>query len=155
MLCTTNAPFWSLAAITALSWEAKASTTASLNSTGSISGAQPGDYLLLQTGWDQYWGRDEYLDHPYISREAAQLIVDSGISIVAVDFLNVDPTLHDQWEAHPLLLSSDVLIVENIANSLALSPGRRYCFSFAPMKLQDSDGAPIRALAWVSNDGIT
>ena len=131
------------------------SETLSGSHSGSISGAQPGDYLLLQTGWDQYWGKDEYLDHPYISREAAQLIVDSGISIVAVDFLNVDPTLYDQWEAHPLLLSNDVLIVENIANSLALSPGRRYCFSFAPMKLQNSDGAPIRALAWEINDGIT
>jgi kynurenine formamidase len=65
--------------------------------------------------------------------------------------LNCD-SLYDQWEAHPLLLSNDVLIVENIANSLALSPGRRYCFSFAPMKLQDSDGAPIRALAWEIND---
>lgn len=108
---------------------------------------QRGDFLLMQTGWYQKYGTEEYLEHPYVSKEAAQLLVELGVSIVAVDFLNVDPTTWEQWEAHPVFLSSDVLIVENINDSLQLDADRRYNFSFAPLKLQDSDGAPIRAFA--------
>lgn len=108
---------------------------------------QEGDFLVVQTGWCGKYGTQDYLDHPYISAEAAQLLVDMGVSIVAVDFLNVDSTLLEEWNAHPVLLGSEVLIVENLANSLALDAGRRYRFCFIPMKLGGSDGAPIRAFA--------
>ena len=106
-----------------------------------------GDFLILQTGWCEKYGTDAYLNHPYISAQAAQRIVECGVSIVAVDFLNVDPTLWEQWDAHPVFLESEVLIVENLADSLALDPGGRYRFCFAPMKLGGSDGAPVRAFA--------
>ena len=108
---------------------------------------RPGDLVLLRTGWCEKFGTEGYLNHPYISEAAAKLLVDWGISIIAVDFLNVDPTLWEQWEAHPVFLSNDVLIVENINNSLALDQERSYLFSFAPIKVLGSDGAPIRALA--------
>lgn len=112
-----------------------------------LGGFSKGDFLLLQTGWCEKYGTDEYLNHPYISAEAAQLISDCGVSIIAVDFLNVDPTLWEQWDAHSILLSNEVLIVENINNSLELDAGVRYSFCFVPMKLGDSDGAPVRAYA--------
>lgn len=108
---------------------------------------QPGDFLLMQTGWCEKYGTEEYFNHPYISAEAAQLLVKCGVSIVAVDFLNVDPTLWEQWDTHPIFLGSEVLIIENINHSLDLDPDKRYCFCFAPMKLGGSDGAPIRAFA--------
>ena len=106
-----------------------------------------GDLVLLQTGWCRYFGSEEYLDHPYLSGEAAELLVKWGARIVAVDFLNVDSTRLEQEDAHPALLSKDVLIVENIANSLALDPRKRYLFSFAPLKVAGSDGGPVRAFA--------
>lgn len=106
-----------------------------------------GDILVLCTGWYRHFGSDRYLNHPFLSRGAAVLIVEMGISIVAVDFLNVDPTLYESWEAHPVLLSNDVLIVENVNDSMELEGGRRYRFAFAPLKLNGSDGSPIRAFA--------
>lgn len=106
-----------------------------------------GDFLLLQTGWCEKYDSDEYLDHPFITGEAAQLLVDMGVRIVAVDFLNVDPTRWEQWDAHPVLLGNEVLIVENVANSLTLDAEKRYAFGFMPLKLMGSDGAPIRAFA--------
>ena len=66
---------------------------------------------------------------------------------VAVDFMNVDPTLWENWEAHPAFLSNDVLIVENLNNTLELEPGKRYLFDFAPIRLLGSDGGPVRAVA--------
>lgn len=106
-----------------------------------------GDFLLIQTGWYRKFGTEKYLDHPYISKEAAKRIVKLGVSIVAVDFLNVDPTRKERWDAHPVLLSNDVLIVENINHSLRLDAAKRYRFHFVPLKLRDSDGSPIRAFA--------
>ena len=108
---------------------------------------QEGDFLVLQTGWCEKYGDEEYLNHPYLTKEAAQAIVDLGVSIVAVDFLNVDPTLYEQWDVHPVLLGNEVLIVENLNNSLALDSEKRYYFSFAPIKLKGSDGGPVRAFA--------
>ena len=108
---------------------------------------QEGDFLVLQTGWCEKYGDEAYLNHPYLNVEAAQAIADLGVSIVAVDFLNVDPTLWEQWDVHPVLLGNEVLIVENLNNSLALGSDRRYDFCFAPIKLQGSDGGPVRAFA--------
>lgn len=106
-----------------------------------------GDFLVIQTGWCEKYGSDEYLNHPYLTGEAAQLLVEMGIRIVAVDFLNVDPTIWEQWDAHPVLLGNEVLIVENVDHSLALDAERRYTFGFMPLKLMGSDGAPVRAFA--------
>ena len=108
---------------------------------------KPGDFVVLQTGWYEKFGEEEYLDHPYITAGAADLLVRQGVSIVAVDFMNVDPTLWEKWEAHPALLSNDVLIVENLNNTLELEPGKRYLFDFAPIRLLGSDGGPVRAVA--------
>ena len=120
-----------------------------------LNDAKAGDFIVLRTGWYRKFGTQEYLEHPYLPEETAQLLVQRGISIVAVDFLNVDPTLWEHWEAHPVLLSNEVLIVENINNSLELVPGKRYQFFFAPIRLQDSDGGPVRAVAIESPDPIS
>ena len=106
-----------------------------------------GDFLVLQTGWCEKYGEEEYLNHPYLTKDAAQQLVNLGVRIVAVDFLNVDPTLWEQWDVHPVLLGNEVLIVENLNNTLQLDTGKRYCFCFAPIKLQGSDGGPVRAFA--------
>ena len=106
-----------------------------------------GMIVTLVTGWAKYFGQEKYLDHPFITKEAAEFLVKKGTSIVAVDFLNVDPTVYESWEAHPVLLSNDVLIVENIANSSELAEGKKYIFSFLPLKLWGSDGSPVRGTA--------
>ncbi|MCF0143869.1 MAG: cyclase family protein [Firmicutes bacterium] len=103
--------------------------------------------VVLATGWYEYFGTDKYLRHPYISREAAEYLVEKGVSIVAVDFLNVDSTIDEEWNAHPVLLGNDTLIVENLNNTGELDFGKEYTFSFQPLKITGSDGSPIRAIA--------
>ena len=107
----------------------------------------PGDLVILKTGWCETFGTERYLEHPYLTADAARFLVEKKIGIIAIDFLNVDPTLWESWEAHPVFLSADVLIVENINHSLELEEEKQYWFCFAPLKLADSDGAPIRAFA--------
>ena len=107
-----------------------------------------GGSLLIHLGWDQYWKTERYLRHPYLLREAAQLLVEKGVSIVGIDALNVDSTAQETDHAHAALLGNDVLIVENLTRLHQLLPGVVYQFSFLPLALSGLDGSPIRAIAW-------
>ena len=88
-----------------------------------------------------------YLKHPYLSKDAAEYLVKQGVSIVAVDFLNVDQTFGKAWDAHTVLLRNETLIVENLNNTLLLDFDKSYLFSFLPLKILGTDGSPVRAVA--------
>jgi arylformamidase len=106
-----------------------------------------GGALLIHVGWDQYWKTERYLRHPYLTREAAQLLVDKGVSIVGIDALNPDSTVQGTNHAHAVFLGNDVLIVENLTRLHQLLSGVVYQFSFLPLALSGLDGSPIRAIA--------
>jgi len=108
---------------------------------------EQGCAVVLVTGWDQFFGSENYLKHPYLSKDAAEFLVEQGVSIVAVDFLNVDQTFGDAWDAHQVLLGRETLIVENLNNTISLEFGKPYLFSFLPLKVMGTDGSPIRAVA--------
>lgn len=109
---------------------------------------RPGSFVVLQTGWDRYWGEDRYFHHPFVGEELAVTLAATGVGLVGIDAPNVDPTPDGGSAAHERLLGADVLIVENLRGLAALVPGRPYVFAFVPLALGDVDGAPIRALAW-------
>ena len=108
---------------------------------------EQGCAAVLVTGWYRFFGSEEYLKHPYLSKDAAEFLVEQGVSIVAVDFLNVDQTHGDAWDAHQVLLGRETLIVENLNNTLVLDFDKSYLFSFLPLKILGTDGSPIRAVA--------
>jgi arylformamidase len=104
--------------------------------------------VLIRTSWNQYWNSERYMHHPYLSSEAAQLLIDKGVSLVGIDALNVDSTVQGTDHAHATLLGNDVLIVENLTRLDQLIPNQIYHFSFLPLSLAGLDGSPIRAIAW-------
>ncbi len=121
-----------------------------------------GDFIILKTGWDRYFGTPRYLQHPYLSAAGAELLLGAGAALVGIDALNIDSSCqtvmdpeygnadseahedHD-YPAHDILLGNDILIVENLCN---LDKIRRPqgIYSFLPLKLKGSDGSPIRAV---------
>jgi kynurenine formamidase len=111
------------------------------------------DCLVLWTGWDDHWGTDRYLDHPYLSPAAAERCVERGLA-VASDTLNPDPTPTDAASAdepdglpaHQTLLDADCLIVENLTGLEAVVD--RFELRAYPLAL-GGDGAPIRAVGVV------
>ncbi len=123
---------------------------------------QKGDFVILKTGWDRYFGTPHYLQHPFLSADAALLLLNLDVSLVGIDALNVDATYgagtdHEPLDAdseismdsgypvHDILLGNDILIVENLCNLDKIN--RRIGFySFLPLKLKESDGSPIRAV---------
>ncbi len=107
-----------------------------------------GGAVLIQTEWDRFWESERYLRHPYLSAEAALLLIQARASLVGIDALNVDSTVQAADQIHRLLMEKDILIVENLADLRKLQPGKLYQFSFLPLKFAGLDGSPVRAVAW-------
>jgi kynurenine formamidase len=105
-------------------------------------------FALLSTGWARHFGTPEYREHPYLEVDAAQLLVEIGITCVILDTMTPDLPLaanpdRKNGPVHSTLLGNDVLIVENAA-SMADVEGRRVTVMAFPMRIERSDGAPIR-----------
>jgi kynurenine formamidase len=107
-----------------------------------------GGAVLIQTDWDRYWKTEQYEAHPFLSRDAAQVLKMAGITLLGIDALNVDSTMQGTSHVHEILLGGDVLIVENLKGLSQLEPLRLYRFSFLPLLITGSDGSPVRAVAW-------
>ena len=120
---------------------------------------QRGDFVLLRTGWDRFFGTQRYFRHPYLSAGGARFLLGLGAALVGIDAMSVDPSAADAagtgpgakpeeetaYPAHDILLGNDVLIVENLCR-LDRIPQPRGMFSFLPLKLRGSDGSPVRAV---------
>jgi kynurenine formamidase len=107
-----------------------------------------GSLVVLRTGWEHYWGHERYFRHPYLAGDLAVALVERGVTLLAIDALNVDSTTSGGADAHARLLGADVLIVENVCGLDMLTAGQPYIFAFMPLALGPIDGAPVRALAW-------
>jgi kynurenine formamidase len=113
--------------------------------------ATDADCVLFHTGWDDEWGTDGYLDHPYLAPHTARRCVELGYD-VGVDTLNPDPTPSpnatpdepDGLPAHHALLGDDRLVFENLTGLAAAPP--RFELRAYPLPL-GVDGAPVRAVA--------
>jgi kynurenine formamidase len=102
--------------------------------------------VLLATGWSAHWGTDAYLAHPYLTEEAATRLVASGVHILGIDALSIDPTPTEALPAHRVLCGAHAVIAENLTNLDALP--RTVMVSLLPIRLAAADGAPIRAVAF-------
>ncbi|MFD5390099.1 cyclase family protein [Streptomyces sp. NPDC127074] len=112
-----------------------------------------GDIVLVATGWSRHWGGEDYLAHPYLTREAAELLVAAGIRTVGIDALSVDPTPADDLPAHRILCGAHAVIAENLTGLGPLldaqTAGEPIEVSLLPLRLPAADGAPVRAVARV------
>ncbi|MFC7078630.1 cyclase family protein [Haloarcula halophila] len=114
--------------------------------------ASDADVVVVRTDWSDHWDDQQYLEHPYLTPAAAEFCVEQGYD-VAIDTLNPDPTPTERADStepsgfpvHRQLLSERLLIFENLTG-LSELPDRFELVAF-PLKLANSDGAPVRAVA--------
>lgn len=83
--------------------------------------------------------------HIFLSQEAAILLKNSQIDIVGIDSPSIDSYDDPHLSVHRLLLSEDILIVENL--NLCEIPEGEYKFSILPLKIPVLDGLPVRVVA--------
>jgi kynurenine formamidase len=114
--------------------------------------ADKAEFILFYTGWDKLWGSDLYFgDYPYITEEVADYLIDSKKKGVGIDVIGIDPISDGNLKLHRKLLEkTDIVIIENLTHLGELGLNL-FKFCALPLKFENSDGAPVRAIA-ILND---
>jgi arylformamidase len=102
--------------------------------------------LLLHTVNADRQGDRRALDIDFVglSADAADWVVARGIRLVGIDGPSIEPYDSPGEPVHHRLLSTGVIIVENLA--LAGIPAGYYQLCCLPLRLAGGDGAPARAV---------
>ena len=104
-----------------------------------------GKAVLIHTGWDAHWRTDTYFtDHPFLTRAAAELLVDRGAAFVGIDSHNIDDTRTKGRPVHTTLLGAGIPIGEHLCN-LASVPDSGFRFHAVPPKVAGMGTFPVRA----------
>ena len=121
-------------------------------------GIEPGDIVLIRTGWGRYFGNDnaKYLaGEPGIDLPAAQWLTAQGVVAIGCDNMavevlpNPDRTLAMPVHQHALA-EAGVHLIENLAlNDLAHDGLHSFCFILLATKIRGATGAPVRPVALV------
>ena len=118
---------------------------------------QPGDCLLLRTGWGRYFGTDnaKYLGEksPGPGQDAARWMIARKVRLVGNDTATFEkrPPVYGKelFSVHMMLLAdSGIYIMEN-ANLDPLSDAKAYVSVLVttPLRIQGASGSPLRAIA--------
>jgi kynurenine formamidase len=107
-----------------------------------------GKAVLVHTGWDVHWRTDTYSsgEHPFLTRAAAEHLVQAGAALVGIDSLNIDDDKDGTRPAHTILLGAGVAIVEHMTN-LGSLPDAGFRFFAPPPKVKGMGSFPVRAFA--------
>jgi arylformamidase len=107
--------------------------------------ATRGRAVLFRTRHSARFDSTQFDDHhAYITGEAARLLAARGATLVGLDYLSVDRHGDETYPAHVALLGAGILILETLDLSAA-PPGRYRLFAF-PLKIENADGSPVRAV---------
>jgi kynurenine formamidase len=102
-------------------------------------------FVLLRTGWDRFWGSDEYFNgYPLLDEEAARYLCSFAIRGIGVDAVSFDPVHDTDLVIHHILLSHGIILIENLT-CLEYLPASGFLFTCLPLPLKDGDGSPVRA----------
>jgi kynurenine formamidase len=109
-----------------------------------------GVFAIIYTGWSKYWNeplkyRNE-LKFPMVSIEAAQLLLERGVTGLGVDTLSPDGP--NEFPIHNLMLGAGKHLVENIANADQL-PAIGAISNISPIKTNSGAEAPVRLIGFI------
>ena len=110
--------------------------------------AFPGaDFLLVSTGWEARWNTDEYFGaYPTLAPETVQRALSLGVKGIGLDTMGIDPMDDAEYTNHFLVFRAGRVIIENLCGLVPLR-GKLVRFAALPLKYENSDGAPVRAIA--------
>ena len=112
---------------------------------------EPNNIVLLYTGWAQKRAMTKtYLyEWPYVTREAAQWLVDHQVKCVCTDGLSVGGWPQGTGvPPHEVLLGHSVVIVEELYMDEELFSEPEWFLTVYPIKFVGFGGSPVRAVAF-------
>ncbi len=127
-------------------------------------GGTSGEILLLAAQWGErqsYHERAFWTEAPWLTRDAAEWLLEQAPTAVAFDFpqdypirllLDGQTVPKDQHVTHDVLLRNGVTLIEYVVNTHLLRGSRTFLCA-APLLIPDADGAPARIFAIDGLDG--
>jgi arylformamidase len=127
-----------------------------------------GDAVVIATGWEKRSGSRNYMsENPGLSEQAARYLARKKVNAVAIDCPSIDSGGDSRFIAHNILLSCNILIIENLCNLNRVTSRRRrrrrrrrsrsrsrnsnatttFTLIISPLKLGGATGSPARVLA--------
>ena len=107
------------------------------------------EFLLLFSGWSQYWGTPDYFEgYPTLSPDAALWLAGFQLKGLGVDMISVDAPDSSDFPVHMQLLQNTILLIENLAD-LSLLLHSPFVFCCFPLKISKAEASPVRALAFM------
>ena len=106
-----------------------------------------GDTIVFSTLWENEVDKEYFFSHsPGLAEDAAKYLVNKKVNAVCIDSPSIDRGSDNNYPVHKILLSKEILVVENLCN---LSKLNRQYFTLiiTPLKLFGASGSPIRAIA--------
>ena len=105
------------------------------------------DFVVLRTGWSKKWTKKEYFKgFPTLSLSACEWLVGFNLKGIGIDTISIDKMGSYTMENHLVILKKGLVIIENLNNLKALG-SEIFTFSCFPIKFENADGSPIRAVA--------
>ncbi len=109
-----------------------------------LASIKTGDIVLLYSGASEnYLKPSYYKNYPAIPHHIADYLVQQKIKMVGLDACSPDNT--DGFPIHKVLLSNDILVIENLTNLASLA-GKQFRIYALPINLQ-LDAGPARVIA--------
>ena len=106
-----------------------------------------GHAVLVLTGWSRHFGTTAYATgHPFLTEAAARHLVETGVTLVGIDSLNIDDTSDARRPAHTALLAAGIPVCEHL-QGLERLPGRGFRFNATPVAVAGMGTFPVRAWA--------
>ncbi len=122
---------------------------------------QPGDVVLIRTGWGRYWGdphqfttagKGTHVAGPGPEEAAARWLSAHRVFAAGSDTMAFERVPSSTMPVHVhLLVESGIHIIENLdLEGLARDRITEFLFIAAPLKIRGGTGSPIRPIALVS-----
>lgn len=103
--------------------------------------------VIFYTGWQKNISKESYFAHnPGLSVSAAKYLSSKPINLVGIDSPSIDLGNDSNFSVHKVFSKKNILIVENLAN-LEKIKTTKFRFVILPLKLKNTTGSPVRAVA--------
>ena len=101
--------------------------------------------VIFKTINSTYWKLPEFKsDFVYLTKEAAQYLVDSSIKLVGIDYLSIEKYGNKGADTHHTLLKNGIVVIEGL--DLSEVEAGNYELIALPLKIKDCDGSPARVI---------
>ncbi|OHB39874.1 MAG: hypothetical protein A2Y09_09785 [Planctomycetes bacterium GWA2_39_15] len=101
--------------------------------------------VIFKTINSTYWKLSEFKkDFVYITKEAAEYLVDCNVKVVGIDYLSVEKFGSKCADTHHTLLRNGIVVIEGL--DLSNVKAGNYELIALPLKIKDGDGSPARVI---------